>query len=352
MITFYPGPSKVYPQVAQYAHDAVTSGIISQNHRSPAFVALSKETITLLKTKLAIPNDYWVFYASSATECWEIIAQSLVQQRSFHIYNGAFGEKWATYTRNLDIEVQTKVFGVNDLLSIEQLTIPSDAELIAITHNETSNGTALTNTQISELRQAHPEKLIGVDATSSLGGVYLDFTQGDVWYASVQKCLGLPSGMAVMICSPRAIERAKVLNARKHYNSLAFMIEKMEDWQTTYTPNILNIYLLKRVLQQIPPIRTIDKMIQKRLADYHQFLQKETNLTLLVTQPEARSATVLTIKGSLNRIAHIKAAAQQRNIVLGNGYGAWKDSTFRVANFPAITDREIVLLQDFLREVR
>jgi len=351
MITFYPGPSKVYPQVAQYAQEAVASGIISQNHRSPAFVELSKETITTFKEKLEVPADYWVFYVASATECWEIIAQSLVQQQSFHIYNGAFGQKWATYTRKLGIDAQTYAFEVNESLFVEQLNIPSKTELIAITHNETSNGTALTHAQMAQLRQKYPEKLIAVDATSSLGGVYLDFTQADIWYASVQKCLGLPSGMAVMVCSPRAIAQAQALNVRDHYNSLVFMIEKMKDWQTTYTPNILNIYLLNQVMQQVSPIRTIDKIIQKRLTQYLQFLQEETNLTLLCEVPEARSATVLTIKGSLNRIAHIKAEAQKQNIVLGNGYGTWKDTTFRVANFPAIAENEIVLLQDFLRGI-
>ncbi|HAS44359.1 MAG TPA: phosphoserine aminotransferase [Microscillaceae bacterium] len=351
MITFYPGPSKVYPQVAQYVQEAVASGIISQNHRSPAFVDLSKNTITTFKEKLGVPADYWVFYASSATECWEIIAQSLIQTQSFHIYNGAFGQKWAAYTHKLGIEVQAQVFEVNELLAIEKLNIPSKAELIAITHNETSNGTALTNAQIAQLRQQYPEQLIAVDATSSLGGVYLDFSQADIWYASVQKCLGLPSGMALMVCSPRAMERAKILNACNHYNSLAFMIEKMEDWQTTYTPNILNIYLLNRVMQQISSIKTIDEIIQKRFTNYLHFLQAETNLTLLCEVPEARSATVLAIKGSLNRIAHIKAEAQKQNIILGNGYGAWKETTFRVANFPAITDNEMVLLQDFLKSI-
>ncbi|OJJ21356.1 phosphoserine aminotransferase [marine bacterium AO1-C] len=352
MITFYPGPSKVYPQVAQYAQEAVNSGIVSQNHRSPAFVKLSKETISVFKEKLEIPANYWVFYASSATECWEIIAQSLVQKQSHHIYNGAFGQKWAAYTHKLGIHVQEYVFDVNEGLNVEQLSIAQETELIAITHNETSNGTALTNTQMAKLRQKYAEQLIAVDATSSLGGVYLDFAQADVWYASVQKCLGLPSGMAIMVCSPRAVERARMLDARNHYNSLAFMIEKMEDWQTTYTPNILNIYLLNRIMQQVPSIKTIDEITQKRLANYLQFLEKETDLILLCDKPEARSATVLTIKGSLNRIAHIKAEAQKQNIILGNGYGTWKDTTFRVANFPAITDNEIALLQDFLRGLK
>ena len=61
----------------------------------------SSKTITLLKEKLDIPKDYTIFFTSSATECWEILAQSLIVTRSFHIYNGAFGEKWYDYTLRL-----------------------------------------------------------------------------------------------------------------------------------------------------------------------------------------------------------------------------------------------------------
>ena len=80
MITFYPGPSKVYPQVADYAAEAVREGIVSLNHRSAGFMDVVKETVRLLHEKLAIPADYHIALVSSATECWEIVAQSLTAQ--------------------------------------------------------------------------------------------------------------------------------------------------------------------------------------------------------------------------------------------------------------------------------
>jgi phosphoserine aminotransferase len=33
---------------------------------------------------------------------------------------------------------------------------------------------------------------------------------------------------------------------------------------------------------------------------------------------------------------------------LGNGYGKWKNSTFRIANFPAIEEFEITKLKEIL----
>ncbi len=70
MLTFYPGPSKVYPELAIYMQDAMKEGILSQNHRSLAFMNMLSNCMNLFKEKQNIPNDYMVYFTSSATECW------------------------------------------------------------------------------------------------------------------------------------------------------------------------------------------------------------------------------------------------------------------------------------------
>ena len=98
MISFYPGPSRVHTEVPAYVRDAYDEGILSINHRSDEFVQMCERTIGLLKERLNVPKDYTIFFTGSATECWEIIAQSLITDKSYHIYNGAFGQKWFDYT--------------------------------------------------------------------------------------------------------------------------------------------------------------------------------------------------------------------------------------------------------------
>ena len=117
---------------------------------------------------------------------------------------------------------------------------------MCVTQNETSNGTQIRD--LSPFRKAFPEAIIAVDVTSSLGGIELDYLQGDVWFASVQKCLGLPAGMGIMICSPKAIQRAEEINDRKYYNSLLFIHENFQKFQTHYTPNVLSIYLINKII--------------------------------------------------------------------------------------------------------
>ncbi len=101
MLSFYPGPSKIYPQVKSFLNDAVESGILSVNHRSSVFQDLCKKTVTELGIKLEIPQDYSVYFVSSATECWEIISQSFIEKESTHLFNGSFGKKWFDITKKL-----------------------------------------------------------------------------------------------------------------------------------------------------------------------------------------------------------------------------------------------------------
>ncbi len=342
MLSFYPGPSKVYPQVATYLQDAYESGILSVNHRSIEAMEMVKETYRLLHEKLEIPSDYSIAFVSSATECWEIIAQSLTQKQSLHAYNGAFGQKWAEYAEKLGIEVLHQSFDLNKECELNQ-----DAEVICLTQNETSNGTQIRNSTLQYIRKQNTG-LIALDATSSMAGVSFDWNLGDVWFASVQKCFGLPAGLGVMIYSPRALKRAEELNERNHYNSLLFIHENAAKFQTHYTPNVLNIYLLKRILEQIPVLSEVAKHLEERAQMMTQFLTQETSWKVLAENSLIQSDTVLAISGDLEMIKQVKANAKFHGITLGNGYGKWKDTTFRIANFPALTDNEFSILKHFI----
>ncbi|WP_020596014.1 aminotransferase class V-fold PLP-dependent enzyme [Spirosoma panaciterrae] len=333
MITFYPGPSKVYPQVADYAVDAVRQGIVSLNHRSAGFMDIVKETIRLLHEKLAIPADYHIAFVSSATECWEIVAQSLTETASLHPHSGAFGKKWAEYAYR-----------------IKPPTSLSEADVLCIVQNETSNGTQVTMETLGQFRRDFTG-LIAVDAVSSMAGIGLDWSLADVWFASVQKCFGLPAGLAVLVYSPAALKRAEAIGENSHYNSLLFIHENFSKFQTPYTPNGLGIYLLMRVLQQVPPVAEVASVIKQRAANWYAFFENElarSPFRVLNQEPSVRSDTVIAVEGTESDIKAIKTAALQAGIMLGNGYGDWKTTTFRIANFPAISDADVQTLKDFL----
>jgi len=348
MISFYPGPSQIEEKIPKYVIDAYKNGIASINHRSPEFQTLYDNVIKILQKRLNLPEDYHLIFTSSATECWEILAQSLIEKDRHHIYNGAFGEKWYRYTRKLTNNATFTQFNEQEPFDPIKVEIPANTKLICLTQNETSNGTQIPNTEIKQIRDMNPESMIAVDATSSLGGIYLNFRNADIWFASVQKCLGLPAGMAVLICSPLAIQRAKSLGDNKFYNSLSFLIENMEKRQTSYTPNVLSIYLLYRVLKERRHIKDEERILKKRNVAWVNLIDRLDPLDLLIKSPEARSTTVLTVKCSVDDLEEVKQEAKQKGILLGEGYGIYKGESFRIANFPAIKDRHITKLKEFL----
>lgn len=352
MISFYPGPSRIYEQIPAYVKDACKKGILSINHRSLEFVQMSEKTIGLLKKKLNIPEDYMIYYTSSATECWEIIAQSLVTKKSYHIFNGSFGQKWHNYTKCICSGARDYAFDKEEVLNPKKYRFGAGGGVICITQNETSNGTQVSNTIIRQLKENNPNHLVAVDATSSMAGIELDFKAADIWFASVQKCFGLPAGLGIMACSPQALKEVKRINEKDHYNSLTFMTEMMGRWQTPFTPNVLNIYLLMRVMEDAEPIAAVHKKIMKRYKGWIAFLETTESLCHLIKNKVVHSNTVIPMAGSPEFISRVKAQAAKNGFLLGEGYGALKPFTFRIANFPALKKREIQKLQAFLKSYK
>ena len=349
MITFAPGPSKVYDALPQYLQDAYAQGILSANHRSAVFMNLYRDTEQLFREKLQVPADFTLLFTSSATESWEIISQSLVEQSSYHLYSGSFGKKWLEYAQYILPATQGQKLGANESIPVDQLQLGPDVDLIAVTQNETANASQVPMTVLKALAARYPEKMIAVDTTSSMGGIALDFSLADVWYASVQKCFGLPAGLGILLLSGKAKEKVARKGEKGRYNSLSFMLENAASYQTHYTPNVLGIYLLFRVLQDMDPIAQVDTRLRLRMETLEQTISQSAAFQLLVDNPATRSTTVAAISGEEQAIVAIKKAAEKEGMQLGGGYGPLKASSFRIANFPAITDTEFMRLVDFLK---
>jgi len=226
-----------------------------------------------------------------------------------------------------------------------------EGNLVCITQNETSTATQLREGFILNLYNRLGGALLAVDATSSLAGLNLKYIKADVWFGSVQKCFGLPAGLGVMILSPRAVAQAKAINDRAHYNGLPAALAQMLNHQTNYTPNVLGIYLLGRVLADREPIKAVHQHLVDRAEKLYSFFEQATPLQPFVHNPETRSTTVIGLKGEAALIEEIKGKAKEAGLQLGSGYGPLKNTTVRIANFPAVPDAAMeALVQFFAKE--
>jgi phosphoserine aminotransferase len=158
--------------------------------------------------------------------------------------------------------------------------------------------------------------------------------------------------MALMICSPESIARTKAIGENLHYNSAPFMNDMMEKWQTPYTPNVLSIYLLMRVLEKSKSIKEVHRLTDARYKKWIAFIRKRNTLQHLVKNLHVHSLTVLpVISNNPDGLIKIKSDAKKKGFLLGEGYGDLKATTFRIANFPALKNSEITLLMKFLKRM-
>jgi phosphoserine aminotransferase len=348
MLSFYPGPSKVYPEVLGFIQEAFQEGMVSINHRSPRFEKLLKATLDSLHEKWNIPADYTIYFISSATEAWEIVSQSLVEEKSMHLYNGAFGKKWAHYASQIHPESVSYAFDLQASLSDISKNIDfSGVDTLCLVQSETSNGSGQV-IQRSDYA-LDPSSILAVDATSSMGGILLPWLEADVWLASVQKCLGIPAGLGLLICSPKALERAEKLQKRAHYNDILLMEENRKLFQTHYTPNVLSIFVLHKLTQFLPNLTEIHAQTMEKSTRLAEFWDTQKGLDFLIKNPALRLPTVLALKGNPTDIQNIKNICLQNQIELGNGYGEWKENTVRIANFPSHTSADFDQLFNTLR---
>jgi len=348
MYSYHPGPSQVFPALRKYLTDAFDEGVLSLPHRHPDFSAMYSQVEALLRQKFNLPPDYALYFFSSATECWSVVSEGMVEDSALHLFTGDFGRRWYDYSytingrvARLDIEVDQPL----DELGDDQFR---NYEMVCLTHNETSNGSQIPASFISKLRRKLPESILAVDATSSLGGVNLPLTDADIWFASVQKCFGLPAGLAVMFCSPRAVEVFQRLEFDDQYNSLMFAHENYLKRQTTHTPNVLNIYLLKRVLEDSQPIANIHERLAERASRIYSLLERGPLFRPLVRYAPNRSLTVIAAEGTPEQVGRISQSFREEGVRLGAGYGEWAETTFRVANFPAHDDERFTQLLERL----
>lgn len=335
--SFQPGPAQLYPNLEEYIREALKEGLLSRYHRDPVWKDLYRSAQEAVKAFLGVPADWLVLFVSSATEAWQILVDATAESPSLHFIQGAFGERWYTLQKNASPSAFAHTLNEN-LSWPEQVEAVrqkyAGAAFIGAVHVETSRGAALPD--LITLRKAFPSALIAIDATSSLGGVPLPWEAGDIWFASVQKCLGLPPGMALIILSLAAQERYREY-PRLRYNTLSHLMVKAQAHEAPFTPNLLGIYLLARSLPDRPSLDAIHERLEARARHLYKSLSEKGYPSPIPEGYRARTVILAAWKNTEESLEKVKNL-EKSGLYLGKGYGEYAHTHFRVANFPALPD--------------
>lgn len=355
-LTFNPGPSKLSDDTKQDIRDAIDLGIGEMSHRSKAFGQMSMAVEQGLRTFMAIPPEYHVFYVASATEAMELTIRNVVEKKSSHFTAGRFAELFADMAEGLFKNTQRISAPWGTSPAYDPTKIDRDTELITITMNETSTGTMCHPDDIQRIREGCPDALLAVDITSIAAMMVLPIAMADVWVFSVQKGFGLPGGLGIMIVSPRALARSLELQERKRNLAGTFRFAAMQKFmqkggQTICTPNVLNIYLLQRQLERWNAnggCGSLETHTREKARRVYEAAERHTQLHCFVRDPKDRSVAVACIEGSKDVIASLHEKAAPKNVLIGKGYGKLKETTIRIALFPAITMEDVERMLEVL----
>jgi len=344
-----PGPTKISDATYADIKAATESRILEISHRSAEFTDLSKAAVDGVRQFLNVPAEYHVVFTTSASENWELMATNLVESSVHCITNGNFsniGHNFHAWGK----DVSETVVEWGKHVDVKMLNIPHRAELITLAYNETSTGVTYLNDEIKHIRNTHPEKLLAVDITSNSGVQKMHISDADVWYFSVQKGLGLPSGLGVCILSPRAHEKAvKVVDSKIHHSAVNFksMVAQMAGgkYQTISTPNIMNIYLLAQKMARWNARISMDdaeKRFTDRASRVYEFFENLTGFSFTAQAEDAahRSVSCLCFSGAEADVAEVHRRSEGAGIAIGKGYGKFKKTGFRIANYDALSDAD------------
>ncbi|GAB3509226.1 alanine--glyoxylate aminotransferase family protein [Spirosoma knui] len=354
-VYFTPGPAELYPTIYQHLQTAMDEQIGSISHRSQKFRDIYKFADEQLRTLLTIPATHGIFFTGSASEVWERLLFNCVEHESFHLVNGSFSRKFYDYAHSLHkfAHIVEKPFGEG--FDAAEIDVPEYAELICTTHNETSSGVQMRPAELHKLKRKYPKTLLCVDMVSSAPYPDLDFSLVDSAFFSVQKAFGMPAGLGVWIANETCLQKAERL---QQYDSLTIgahhtlptLWKHYQTFETPATPNVLYIYLLGKIAEDFNKIGidTIRKQTEEKARMLYKFLDSSEQFEPFVKQERHRSQTVV-VATTQKPSADVIADGKKANMVIGSGYGKFKESQIRIANFPATSAEQVNALIEQLK---
>ena len=354
MTYFTPGPAELYPTFHQHLQTAMDGQIGSISHRSQRFRDMYKFADEQLRTLLSIPATHGIFFTGSASEVWERMMLNCVEHESFHLVNGSFSQKFYDYANALHkhAHLLEKPFGGG--FDAAEIQVPDYAEVVCLTHNETSSGVQMKPAEMHKLKRKNPKKLFCVDMVSSAPYPDLDFSLIDSAFFSVQKAFGMPAGMGVWIANETCLAKAEQLQKNETltigaHNTLPMLWKHYKSFETPATPNVLYIYILGKIAEDFNRIGidTIRSQTEEKARMLYNFIERSENFTPFVKQERFQSQTVV-VATTKKPAADVISSAKADNSVVGSGYGKFKDEQIRIANFPAVSVEQVAKLIDTL----
>ncbi|MBR5849636.1 MAG: 3-phosphoserine/phosphohydroxythreonine transaminase [Alistipes sp.] len=257
---FNAGPSllakEVYESAVQAIMDFNGSGvsILSISHRTPDFDAVMAEADALFRELLQIPDNYKIFYigGGASTFFYEIPANFLGSKAAY-INTGVWSKKAIKEAKRYgEVEVIATSEDKNFNYIPKGFTIPTDADYLHITSNNTIYGTEFHE----DLDSPIP---VIADMSSNILSRPIDVTKYAMIYGGAQKNLA-PAGVAFAIIREDMLDRVV-----RDLPSMVQFKTHVENNSMFNTPPVFPIYVLKESLKWLKSIGGVEAIYKRNL---------------------------------------------------------------------------------------
>ena len=343
---FIPGPTNI-PEVIRNAYNIPTL-----DHRSGAFEGIIQPALAGVKKILKTEAGEVVIFPGSGTLGWEAAISNTLSagDKVLAAAQGMFSEKWIEMCNRhgLDMQVHAVEWGEACPVDLYAETLKADTnheiKAVLVTHNETATGVL---SDVAAVRRAmddagHPA-LLFVDGVSSIGS--MDFRM-DEWGVDIaitgsQKGFMLPTGLAIVGVSQKAISAMDDADLPRFYYDIRDMIAALKVSGYPYTPVVGLLAGLAKSTEVL-----LEEGLDNVFARHHRIAEgvrtavRAWGLEICAANDGiySDSVTAILVPEGFDATEVVNHAGKKYNVSFGGGLGKVAGKVFRIGHLGSITD--------------
>lgn len=344
VLTMIPGPTPVHARILE----ALSRPTVS--HVSPTFVESYATCLANLRGIVLSEAAQPFVVAGSGTLAMEMALVNLVapDERLLVVSQGYFGDRWVELAEAFGVGCDCVRADWGRHVPPERLReqlAAGDYAAVAITHVDTSTGTAAPVVEYCRLLRGRDELVI-LDGVCATAGVEERFDEWglDVLVTGAQKALGTPPGLAILLASARAMERRRSRTSLPAYSAdLLHWLPIMENpgryFSTPPVNEILALLAATEIVLEEGMMARFDR--HRRLAAALRAGLETLGLALF-TAPDclADTLSVVSYPDGLDD-ADFRRAMAGRGVVVAAALGPIAGKAFRIGHMGNIGPDEI-----------
>jgi len=343
---FIPGPTNI-PERLRHAVNVPTI-----DHRSASFGEIFLPLFPGVKKVLKTEKGEVVLLPATGTAGWEAAISNTLSpgDKILACRHGMFSHRWIDMCQRhgLNVHQLTGAWGTGAPAAEFQAVLEADKnheiKAVLVTHNETATG---VRSDVGAVRKAldaakHPALLL-VDGVSSIGS--MDFRM-DEWGVDVavtgsQKGFMLPTGLAIVGISPKALKAMETAKLPRTFLDFRDMLNTNPKGGYPFTPPVQLLFGLGESLKMIE-----EEGLENVFARHHRLAEgvrravAAWGLQLCAKSPDLYSETVsaVMVPEGFDGTKVVVHAADKYGVAFGVGLGDVAGKLFRIGHLGSLTD--------------